>query len=51
MYLYLYSNTKIPEDFKKEIFKFQTLKNVNINGIEFIEAINQEKKLDILYHW
>ena len=26
MYLYLYSSTKIPEDFKKEICKSQTLK-------------------------
>ena len=49
MYLYLYSSTKIPEDFKKEICKSQTLKNVNINGIEFIEAINQEKKNWIFY--
>ena len=49
MYIYLYSNTKIPEDFKKEICEFQTLKNVNINGIEAIEAINKERKNWIFY--
>ena len=49
MYIYLYSNTKIPEDFKKEICELQTLKNVNINGIEAIEAINKERNNWIFY--
>ena len=49
MYIYLYSNTKIPEDFKKEICELQTLKNVNINGIEAIEAINKERNNWVFY--
>ncbi len=49
MYIYLYSNTKIPEDFKKEICSSQTLKVEKINGIEIIEAINKEQKNWIFY--
>ena len=49
MYIYLYSNTQIPEEFKKEICDFQNLKNVNINGIEVIESVKKEQNNWIFY--
>lgn len=49
MYIYLYSNTQIPEEFKKEISDFQNLKNVNINGIEVIESVKKEQNNWIFY--
>ena len=49
MYIYLYSNAKIPEDFKAEIFALQNLKKVKLNGIEVIEGINKDRKNWIFY--
>ena len=50
MYIYLYSNTKIPEDFKKDICASQSLKNVKINNeIDAIEATNKERNNWIFY--
>ena len=49
MYIYLYSNTQIPEDFKKEVCDYENLKPVNINGIEVIESVKKENNNWIFY--
>ena len=50
MFIYLYSNNEIPENFIKEICGgYESIKNVKINGVEVIESLNNEKKNWIFY--
>ena len=50
MYIYLYSNTKIPEDFKNDICSSQSLKNIKINNeLEVIDVTNKERNNWIFY--
>jgi len=49
MYIYLYSNTTIPEDFKNEICASQSVKNENLNGLDVIQATNNDRKKWIFY--
>lgn len=49
MYIYLYSHTKIPEDFKTEICNSQSLKSIKLNGIDAIELVNKERDNWVFY--
>ena len=49
MYIYLYSNKNIPEDFKNDICSSQSVRTIKINEIDAIEVTNNERKNWIFY--